>query len=421
MISNASPPPACRACGAPLTRSFADLGSTPVSNAFRRAGELTEPEPFFPLHAYVCDSCHLVQLRDFRAPEHLFTDDYAYFSSYSTSWLRHAEAYTQAMVERFGIGSENLVVEVASNDGYLLRYFKARGVPVFGVEPCANVAAAAERNHGIRSVVRFFGAETARDMVADGLAADLMAANNVLAHVPDPNDFLAGFAILLKPSGVVTFEFPHLLRLIAGRQFDTIYHEHYSYLSLLAVENLLARHGLAAFDVEELATHGGSLRLFAGHAGAVPEASASLRAVRVQERSAGLDTSAPYDGFAEEVRRTKRRLLSELIALKDAGARIAGYGAPAKGNTLLNYCGIGRDFIDFTVDRSPQKQGLYLPGTAIPILAPEAIAEARPDYVLILPWNLKDEIVAQMAGIAQWGGRFIVPIPDVAVIDPADQ
>ncbi|HEY0833598.1 MAG TPA: class I SAM-dependent methyltransferase [Azospirillum sp.] len=418
MTSDASSSARCRSCGAPLTRSFADLGMTPVSNAFRRPHELTEPEPFYPLHAFVCTSCWLVQLQDFRAPEHLFTDDYAYFSSFSTSWLRHAESYAEAMVERFGLGAGSRVVEVASNDGYLLQYFKRRGVPVLGVEPSANVAAAAERNHGIRSVVRFFGAETAQALREEGMAADLMAANNVLAHVPDVNDFIAGFAILLKPKGVVTFEFPHLLRLIENNQFDTIYHEHYSYLSLQAVERLLERHGLAAFDVEELPTHGGSLRLYAGHRDAVPAAAARLTSVRGAERGAGMDTPAPYDGFAERVRQTKRHLLAKLIELKDGGARIAAYGAPAKGNTLLNYCGIRTDFLDFTVDRSPHKQGLFLPGTRIPILAPEALFETKPDYVLILPWNLTDEIVEQMAGVAAWGGRFIVPIPQVRVIEP---
>jgi SAM-dependent methyltransferase len=411
-VSNAR----CRFCGSELEHSFADLGMSPVSNAFRRPEQAEEAELFFPLHAFVCAGCKLVQVRDHRAPDDMFREDYAYFSSFSDSWLRHAEAYAAMATERFGLGPRSRVVEIASNDGYLLRFFKARGIPVLGVEPSANVAEAARRDHGIESWVRFFGAETARELVAAGWRADLMAANNVLAHVPDINDFVEGFRIALAPGGVATFEFPHLVNLIRFNQFDTIYHEHYSYLSLLAAERIMAAHGLSVFDAERLPTHGGSLRLYVAHAEAGREASARLDEIRAEEAREGLHDLAVYAGFAEKVRATKRALLRFLIDAKEAGARVVAYGAPAKGNTLLNYCGVGRDMIDFTVDRSHHKQGLLLPGTGIPVLAPEAIDEARPDYVLILPWNLQEEIVDQMARVRGWGGRFVVPIPEVRVL-----
>ncbi len=408
---------ACRACAAPLEQVFVDLGLSPISNAMRRPDQSSEAERFYPLRTYVCGVCKLVQIEDVESREAHFHGDYTYFSSYSASWLRHAEAYVAMMIERFGVGPSAQVVEVASNDGYLLQYFKQRGVPVLGVDPAANCADAAERERGVPTHVGFFGAELAQRLVAEGKAADITAANNVLAHVPDINDFVEGFKILLKPQGVATFEFPHLLRLIEANYFDTIYHEHYSYLSLLAVERLFARHGLDVFDVEELTTHGGSLRVFAGHAGAHGEASDRVEAFRVKEAKAGLDDLAAYADFADRVRATKRTLLKLLIELKDQGARIVAYGAPAKGNTLLNYCGVRGDFIDYAVDANPHKQGLLLPGTGIPVFAPAKIFETRPDYVLILPWNLKDEIIGQVAGIRDWGGRFILPLPQPIIIE----
>jgi len=405
----------CRFCGAPLNRTFADLGLSPLANSFvppERSGDM---EPFYPLHAYVCDSCRLVQLEEFETPQHIF-GDYLYFSSYSQSWLKHAEAYAEKMIARFGFDASSHVVELASNDGYLLQYFLALGVPVLGVEPAANVAQVAIEK-GIATDVAFFGVATAERLKAAGQGADLIAANNVLAHVPDINDFVAGIRILLKPQGVVTVEFPHLLNLIAKNQFDTIYHEHFSYLSLLAVERVFAAHGLTVFDVEELSTHGGSLRLFARHAAdATKPVAASVGALLERERAAGLDAPEVYDRFAAQVVETKLKVLEFFIAAKRAGKRVAAYGAAAKGNTLLNYCGVGRDLIDFAVDLSPHKQGLLLPGTRIPVRAPEAIFTEKPDYVLILPWNLKEEIMAQMAGIRDWGGKFVVPIPALEVL-----
>ena len=412
---HARPSQLCRACGTELRHVFVDLGMSPVSNAMRQPWQVRESEPFYPLRAYVCGTCKLVQIEDVHRAEEHFHDAYTYFSSYSQSWLQHAEHYVAMMMDRFGFQAGSRVVEVASNDGYLLQYFKARGVPVLGIDPAANCAEVAERKRGIPTLVRFFGEETARDVAKSG-KADLIVANNVLAHVPDINDFAAGFKVLLAERGVVTLEFPHLLQLIEARLFDTIYHEHYSYLSLLAVERLLGRHGLEVFDLEELATHGGSLRLFVGHAGHAEAASKRLKLFRTREAAARLDDLSTYAAFAETVRGAKRALLSCLIALKEKGHSIVGYGAPAKGNTLLNYCGIGRDFLDYTVDASPHKQGLLLPGTGIPVYAPSHIFETRPDYVLILPWNLKDEIMAQLATIRTWGGRFILPLPAPQVI-----
>lgn len=403
----------CRFCATPLSHLFADLGQSPISNAMRRPQDIDQPEPFYPLRAFVCEKCKLVQLQDFHVADALFTEDYTYFSSFSTSWLKHAETYAAAMIKRFGLGPASKVVELASNDGYLLRWFKDQGVPVLGVEPSANTAAAALKNHGIQSVVKFFGKQTAAEMLADGHGADLMAANNVLAHVPDINDFVGGVAILLKKTGAITFEFPHLLRLIEQNQFDTIYHEHYSYLSLLAVERILKAHGLVVFDVEQLPTHGGSLRVFAAHEGHKFAVGDGVVKVRTDEAAAGFDSLKAYADFGEKVRATKRALLKYLIAQKEAGRTIVGYGAPAKGNTLLNYCGVKTDFLDYTVDRSPHKQGMFLPGTAIPVAAPERIFETKPDVVLILPWNLKDEVVEQMSEIRKWGGKFVVPIPEV--------
>jgi hypothetical protein len=373
-------------------------------------------EPFYPLHVLVCESCLLVQIEAIVGPEELFgSGDYAYFSSYSDSWLAHARAYTERMIGRFGIDRRSRVVEVASNDGYLLQYFHEKGVPVLGIEPASNCAAAA-REKGIETEVAFFGRETARRIVAERGVADLLIGNNVLAHVPDLDDFVAGLEILLAPDGVVTMEFPHLMRLVEGNQFDTIYHEHYSYFSLGTVEQVFAQYGLVLFDVEELPTHGGSLRIYARHAQCSEEpVEPAVHALRAREEAAGMRRLEYYTGFAERVHETKRRLLGFLIGARRAGKRVAGYGAPGKGNTLLNYCGIRTDFIDYTVDRSPHKQGNYLPGSRIPIHAPERIFETKPDYVLILPWNLKDEIMDQMAGIQAWGGRFVVPIPELKI------
>lgn len=402
----------CRFCAQPLTELFADLGATPVSNEFLPAARADAAEAFYPLRAMVCGACRLVQLQDFRKADDLFHADYRYFSSISQSWLAHCARFADAMAARFGLGPDATVVEAASNDGYLLQYFKQRGVRVLGVEPSASVAQVAIEQRGVPTEIAFFGRETAARLAAAGWRADLTAAKNVLAHVPDIADFVAGFATLLKPHGVATFEFPHLLRLMRENQFDTVYHEHFSYLSLLAVERIFGEAGLRVFDVEELPTHGGSLRLFACLPDAPHAAGPGLDAARDAERRAGLDGPAAYSAFAEQVRETKRALLTLLIDLKRQGKRIVGYGAPAKGNTLLNYCGIGADFLDFTVDLSPHKQGLRLPGTRLEIRHPDAIAAARPDYVLILPWNIREEVMAQMAHVADWGGRFITPIPE---------
>jgi SAM-dependent methyltransferase len=412
----ADPHLVCRSCGAPLSTLFVDLGMSPISNAMRSPEQAGQMERFFPLRTFVCGACKLVQIEDVASREEHFHGDYTYFSSFSTSWLAHARAYAEMMTKRFALGPESLVVEVASNDGYLLQYFKALGIPVQGIDPAANCAEAA-RERGVPTLTRFFGADLAAELAAEDRLADLIAANNVLAHVPDINDFVSGFKGLLKPAGVLTVEFPHLLRLIEANYFDTIYHEHYSYLSLLAVERLFARHGLEVFDLEELATHGGSLRLFAGHAGAQPGPTAALTAFRAREAAAGLDDLSAYVAFAENVRATKRALLGLLIRIKNEGASIVAYGAPAKGNTLLNYCGIRTDFIDYAVDANPVKQGMFLPGTGIEVFAPEHIFRTRPDYVLILPWNLKDEIAGQMAAIKGWGGRFILPLPAPVVLE----
>ncbi len=409
------PPLSCRFCGAALEQVFADLGMSPLSNAYVRPENLQRRESFYPLTAYVCGECFLVQLSAMETPETIF-GDYAYFSSYSESWLRHCQAYVEQMQARFGLDGRSLVVEVASNDGYLLQYFKEKGVPILGIEPAANVAKVAQEK-GIPTVVRFFGAQTARELAAEGKQADLLLGNNVLAHVPDLNDFVAGLKILLKPEGVLTMEFPHLMRLMAENQFDTIYHEHFSYFSFRTAERVFARHGLTLFDVEELPTHGGSLRIYARHSEREKEpVTARVQALRERERAAGLDRLETYARFAAQVAETKRGLLAFLIEAKRRGKTVAGYGAPAKGNTLLNYCGVRADFLDYTVDRSPHKQGLYLPGTHIPIYAPEKVRETRPDYLLILPWNLKQEIMEQMAYIREWGGRFVVPIPRVEVL-----
>ncbi|HUC17979.1 MAG TPA: class I SAM-dependent methyltransferase [Acetobacteraceae bacterium] len=404
---------ACRFCGAPLAESFLDLGLSPLANSYVKAEDAGAPETFYPLHVRVCGQCLLVQLPVLESAEQIFSD-YLYFSSFSDSWLRHAESYAGMIAGRLGLTAASKVVEIASNDGYLLQYFKARGIPVLGVEPAANVAQAALAK-GIPTDVSFFSVKTAERLKREGHAADLVAANNVLAHVPDLNDFVAGMRVLLRPAGTITVEFPHLLNLIEERQFDTIYHEHFSYFSLLVAEKVFARHGLQVFDVEQLSTHGGSLRIYARHAGggAVSE---RILALRAREAKAGLDRLETYRGFGTAVADLKGDILEFLIGARRAGKTVVGYGAPAKGNTLLNYLGVKREYIGFTVDRNVHKQGHLLPGTRIPIRAPEAIFAAKPDYVLILPWNLRDEITAQLAGIRAWGGRFVVPIPALQIL-----
>lgn len=412
--SNPSGAGACRSCGAPLVHTFVDLGMSPLANSYVKPGHFHRMEPFYPLHVYVCDRCWLAQLQEFESPENIFSD-YAYFSSFSDSWLDHARRYVEMIIPRLGLNGKSLVVELASNDGYLLKNFLPHGIPVLGVEPAANVAAVAVKA-GIPTVVKFFGAATARALADEGRSADLIAGNNVLAHVPDINDFVAGMKILLKPGGTITIEFPHLLRLVEQNQFDTIYHEHFSYLSFIAVEQVFARNGLTLFDVEELPTHGGSLRIYGRHENDVARpVSEKAKELKAREQRLGFATLEPYRSFGRKVQATKRGLLSFLISAKGEGKHIAGYGAAAKGNTLLNYCGIGTDFLDFVADRSPHKQNCLLPGTRIPIVAPEKIREAKPDYVLILPWNIKDEVMTQLAYVREWGGRFVVPIPEVTI------
>jgi 2-polyprenyl-3-methyl-5-hydroxy-6-metoxy-1,4-benzoquinol methylase len=404
----------CRFCAAPLRTTFVDLGMSPLCQTHINPQQLHEMEPFYPLHAYVCDECLLVQLQEFVAPQEIFTE-YAYFSSYSSSWVEHARRYADLMVERFGLGARSRVMEIASNDGYLLQHFVARGIPVLGIEPAANVAKVAVEK-GIPTTVRFLGCETAAAISAESGQADLLLGNNVLAHVPDINDFVGGMKRLLAPDGIITMEFPHLQRLIAEGQFDTIYHEHFSYLSFVVVEKVFAHHGITLFDVEQLPTHGGSLRIYGRHAeNAALPVGERVAQLRQQEAAAGMLTLDYYRGFGERVKEVKRNLLRFLIDAKERDKKVVGYGAPGKGNTLLNYCGIRTDFLDFTVDANPYKQGKFTPGTRIPILAPEAIRAARPDYVLILPWNLKDEISSQAAYVREWGGQFVVPIPTVSV------
>ncbi len=409
------PAPRCRACDASLGQVFCDLRSSPLANSYLEPADLLEAEAFYPLTVYVCERCLLVQLPENESPEAIFSD-YAYFSSYSDSWLDHARRYVEAMIDRFGIGRASQVVEIASNDGYLLQYFQQRGVPVLGIEPAANVADAAIAR-GIPTRVEFFGSDSARRLVAEGLTADLLLGNNVLAHVPNLRDFVAGLAIALSPRGVLTLEFPHLARLMAENQFDTIYHEHFSYFSLAVVRRVFAEHGLALFDVDELPTHGGSLRIYARHlADDSKPVGERVEALLAREAAAGLHRLDGYLGFEDKVREVKRGLLEFLIAARRDGKSIVGYGAAAKGNTLLNYCGAGTDLVDYVVDRSPHKQGRYLPGSRIPIHAPQRIAETRPDFVLLLPWNLKDEILEQMTHVRDWGGRFVVAVPELTVL-----
>jgi len=407
-------PTPCRFCASPLAAVFADLGMSPLANSYLTEEQGNRMEPFYPLRALVCSECFLVQLEEYESPDHIFSD-YAYFSSYSSSWLEHSERYVAAMVDRFGLDEGTHVVEIASNDGYLLQYFKERGIPVLGIEPAANVAKVAVEK-GLPTLVEFFGVETARSLVPES-AADLVIGNNVLAHVPDINDFVGGMKVLLKPGGVITMEFPHLMRLIDERQWDTIYHEHFSYLSFSTARRVFAAHGLRLFDVEELPTHGGSLRIIGCHDedAAKPDSERALELL-TREDAAGYNDLETYLDYGERVTADKRDILSTLLALKEDGKRIVGYGAPAKGNTLLNYCGVGPDFLDYTVDLNPRKQGHLLPGTHIPIRAPEAIREDQPDVVLILPWNLKDEIVEQLSFIREWGGAFAVRTPELTLL-----
>lgn len=405
---------ACRFCDSELHQVFVDLGMSPLANSYLTMADLQKMEPHYPLCIYICDRCYLAQLPVFETPEGIFTD-YAYFSSYSDSWLRHAKAYTDLMIERFGYNQSNFVIELASNDGYLLQYFKEKSIPVLGIEPAKNVALAANEA-GIPTLVKFFGTDTARELASENKYADLIVGNNVLAHVPGLNDFVNGMKIVLKKQGVITMEFPHLMRLVAENQFDTMYHEHFSYFSFTTVEKVFASHDLTLFDVEELPTHGGSLRIYARHSDdETKPVGKRVAELKSREDTAGMTKMEYYLSFGEKVKETKRKILEFLIKAKAEGKSIVGYGAPAKGNTLLNYCGVRTDFIDYTLDRSPHKQGQYLPGTHIPIYHPDKVREDKPDYLVILPWNLKEEIMEQMSYIREWGGKFVTLIPEPAV------
>jgi len=405
----------CRSCGATLRHTFVNLGSSPLANSYVEPEQLNEREPVYPLHAYVCGECFLVQLEPLANPQDIFSD-YAYFSSYSDSWVEHARAYADNVATRFALDSKSRIVEIASNDGYLLQFFVAKGMAVLGIEPAANVARAAVER-GIPTLVRFFDENTAGDLVTQGKLADLIIGNNVLAHVPDLNGFIRALKLLLHKNGVITLEFPHLMRLMEENQFDTIYHEHFSYFSLVAILQCFKRHGLKVFDVEELTTHGGSLRIYTAHdSDVLKPIGKRVDDLLALEEKAGLTNLKRYLEWDEQVKKTKRKFLEFLITAKGKQKSVVGYGAPAKGNTLLNYCGVGTDLIDYTVDRSPHKQGRFLPGTRIPIYSPERIRETMPDYVLILPWNLKGEIMDQMQYIRDWGGQFVIPIPEVKVL-----
>ncbi len=406
----------CRFCSTPLQHTFCDLGHTPLANAYVKKEHLGREEPTFPLHVYVCDNCLLVQLKEAQTtPEGMFSD-YSYFSSYSASWLQHAKKYTDQMTQRFSFSSGHQVVEIASNDGYLLQYFKEKGIPILGIEPARNIAKVAIEK-GIPTHIAFFGEETARQLVQDGIHADLLLGNNVFAHVPHLNDFVKGMKIILAPEGVITLEFPHLLQLMQQNQFDTIYHEHFSYFSLLVLEKVFKAHGLELFDVEELPTHGGSLRVYVKHQESPRKIEQQhLQTVLDKEKKAGLDKLETYLSYAERVEKVKTSLLDFLHQAQKAGKTVAAYGAPAKGNTLLNYCKVTSSLLPFTVDLSPHKQGHFLPGSHVPIYSPEKIKEIQPDYLLILPWNLKSEIMEQMGTIRSWGGQFVVPIPELEIL-----
>jgi SAM-dependent methyltransferase len=416
--NNAPLHPKCRLCTAPITTTFINLGMSPLCESVLRSDQIDEMEPFFPLHVLVCSNCFLVQLREYVKPESIFTE-YDYFSSYSTSWVQHARCYSEMIIRKLNLNKNSQVYEIASNDGYLLQHFVQLGIPVTGVEPAANVAAAA-REKNISTIVEFFSTNLARRLISEGKRADLIIANNVLAQVPDLNDFVAGMVILLKPEGVITLEFPHLERLIDHNQFDTIYHEHFSYFSFVTIDRVANNHGLKVFDVECLTTHGGSLRVYLSRADALYPPTSAVGELLAHERLRGFEDIRTYSKFSANVHHTKRQLLSFLIELKEKGAKVCGYGAPGKGNTLLNYCAIGTDFLDFTVDLNPYKHGLYTPGMHIPIRPVSAIEDARPDYLLILPWNLKREIIEQMRYVGDWGCKFIVAIPRIEVIDPMD-
>jgi SAM-dependent methyltransferase len=404
----------CRFCGAGLQREFVDLGMSPLCETYPSSADLNHGEIYYPLHIYVCDSCWLVQLEEYESGEKIFAN-YPYFSSYSDSWLKHCENYCSMMTARFVLGGQSFVVEVASNDGYLLQYFVRQGVPVLGIEPAANVATVAV-GKGVPTLVRFFGTELSKELAAEGRCADLVLGNNVLAQVSDLNDFVEGLKIILKPEGVLTLEFPHLQKLIELNEFDTIYHEHFSYFSLLSTVKIMEAHGLRVFDVDELKSHGGSLRVYACRTESKTHASTqNVQKVLADERNASLDRVEGYEKFARKAQETKLALVEFLLTAKRDGKSVVGYGAPGKSATLLHYCGIGKDLIEYTVDRSPYKQGRFLPGSHIPIHHPDQIRESKPDYVVILPWNLKEEIMEQLKYIREWGGRFVVPIPKLTV------
>jgi SAM-dependent methyltransferase len=405
----------CHFCGASLRRTFVDLGMSPLCESYLSSADLNRGEVFYPLHVYVCEECFLVQLEEYESVENIFSD-YAYFSSYSDSWLKHSDNYCGKMTERFALNDKSFVVEVASNDGYLLQYFVKRNVPVLGIEPAANVAKVAVEK-SVPTLVKFFGAELAKELAADGRCADLVLGNNVLAQVPDLNDFVEGLKILLKPAGVLTLEFPHLLQLIEQNEFDTIYHEHFSYFSMLTTLRIMGAHGMKVFDVEELASHGGSLRVYACRKeDQTHRIEPSIANLIAKEKAAGLSSMKGYEKFALQVKQTKLALVEFLLTAAREGKTVAGYGAPGKSATLLHYCGIGKDLVEYTVDRSPHKQGRFLPGTHIPIHHPDRLRETKPDYVVILPWNLKSEIMQQLQYIREWGGKFVVPIPKAAIL-----
>jgi 2-polyprenyl-3-methyl-5-hydroxy-6-metoxy-1,4-benzoquinol methylase len=406
----------CRFCGAPLSRVFADLGMSPLANSYLRKEQLRQMEPYYPLDAYVCDKCFLVQLDMYEVPTKIFTE-YAYFSSFSSYWLQHCSEYTEMMIDRFQLDTSKLILEIGSNDGHLLKYFIEKNIPVLGIDPAANVADAA-KSDGVPTLVRFFNGKLADELVCENKKADVIIGNNVLAHVPELIDFIDGMKKVLKPDGVITMEFPHLMKLIKYDQFDTIYHEHFSYFSLITVENIFRSRGLTIFDVDELQTHGGSIRIYASHSGNKEyEISDRVGNLKYREVQSGLQNINMYNQFSESVKRTKRNILDFLIHVKNNNRTIAGYSAAAKATTLLNYCGIGTDMLDYTVDISPYKQGLYLPGTHIPILHPDKLKETRPDYILIFSWNLKEEVIEQHSYVNEWNGKFVIPIPVLAEYD----
>ncbi len=404
----------CRYCESELTQNFIDLGMSPLSNSYLNAEQINKKEPFYPLHVFVCNNCLLVQLEEFESPQNIFTN-YAYFSSYSKTWLEYAQEYVNMMITRFSFDEKSQVIEIASNDGYLLQYFKEKKIPILGIEPAVNVGEVAEKK-GIPTIFKFFGTKTAKELVKLDKKADLLLGNNVLAHVPNLNDFVAGLKILLKPNGVITMEFPHLLQLIQQKQFDTIYHEHFSYFSFLVVQKIFSSHQLTIFDVDEISTHGGSLRIYAKHEENQKfKISENVLKLNKKEYEFGIDKMDVYTNFQKTIELVKQQICEFFIGIKNENKTIVGYGAPAKGNTLLNYCNIGNKVINYTVDKNPHKQGLFLPGTHIPVESPEKIKTTKPDYVLILPWNLKDEIIQQIDFIRNWGGKFVTVIPEVKI------